>query len=113
MSAKTLAVKSAPSPSVAALNLCLIRGECSSEPELRVLASGTRLAAFSVRVRSGDGPATSVPVAVWDPPARVEALAAGTEVVVVGRVVRRFFRAAGGGAGIARRGPGRPGGPRG
>jgi hypothetical protein len=81
------------------LNLCLLRGECSAEPELRVLASGTRLAVLSVRVRSADAPATSVPVAMWDPSARVEALEAGAEVVVLGRVVRRFFRTAAGGPG--------------
>lgn len=86
-------------PQMPSLNLCLVRGECSAEPELRVLASGTRLAVLSVRVRNASAPATSVPVAVWDPPARVEALAAGAEVVVVGRVVRRFFRTAAGGPG--------------
>ena len=81
------------------LNLCLVRGECSAVPELRTLASGSRLAVLSVRVRTPGAAATSVPVAVWDPPARVEDLAAGTEVVVLGRVVRRFFRAASGGPG--------------
>jgi single-stranded DNA-binding protein len=89
---------SPPTP-LSSLNLCLIRGETSAEPELRVLASGTRLAVLSVRVRTTGAPATSVPVAVWDPPARVEALEPGTEVVVVGRVVRRFFRTATGGPG--------------
>ena len=113
MSAKTVSVKSASSPSRSArgrstsagadqrrpLNLCLVRGECSAAPELRVLPSGTRLAVLSVRVRSAGAPATSVPVAMWDPPARVEDLEAGAEVVVLGRVVRRFFRSAAGGPG--------------
>jgi hypothetical protein len=67
---------------------------------VRVLPSGSRLASLSVRVRTGDEPATSVPVAVWDPPPRAEdvlrGLAEGDEVVVVGRVVRRFYRAGAG-----------------
>ena len=97
--AKTVPAKSGSNESGPALNLCLVRGECSAEPELRVLASGTRLAVLAVRVRSTTGKTTSVPVAVWDPPARVEALEPGDEVVVVGRVVRRFFRTAAGGPG--------------
>jgi hypothetical protein len=103
MSAKTVSVKAKSVPGDhdgrPSLNLCLVRGECSADPELRILASGTRLAVLSVRVRTTGAPATSVPVAVWDPPAAVEALQAGTEVVVLGRVVRRFFRTAAGGPG--------------
>jgi hypothetical protein len=37
----------------------------------------------------------STPIAVWNPPAWVEQLEPGTEIVVVGRIRRRFFRAAG------------------
>jgi single-stranded DNA-binding protein len=96
---KSRTTKSRTTPPGSSLNLCVVRGECSAEPELRVLASGTRLAALSVRVRSAGAPATSVPVAVWDPPAHIETLEAGTEVVVVGRVVRRFFRTSAGGPG--------------
>jgi len=54
---------------------------------------------LSVRVRGAGAPTTSVPVAVWDPPTSVETLEAGTEVVVIGRVVRRFFRTTAGGSG--------------
>ncbi len=98
------------------LNLCLVRGECSAPPELRTLASGTRLATLAVRVRRAGVPATSVPVAVWDPAPHVEDLEAGAEVVVLGRVVRRFFRTGAGGPGsrvevqadlVARAGDGR------
>jgi single-strand DNA-binding protein len=39
--------------------------------------------------------AESVPVAWFDPPAAASGLVAGDEVVVVGRVRRRFFRAGG------------------
>src|SRR5262249_52364566 len=41
----------------------------------------------------------SVPVTVWDPPAWVETLEADDDVLVVGRVRRRFFRTAAGTSG--------------
>ncbi len=81
------------------LNLSVLVGPCSGPPEIRELASGTRLATLAVRVPATDDRATSVPVSVWDPPAWIEELAAGDEVVVMGRVHRRFFRVAAGGTG--------------
>jgi single-strand DNA-binding protein len=78
------------------MNLAILRGTLSSDPVERVLPSGSRLLTYEVTVpASGDAAAESVPVAWLDPPARVPALAAGDEVVVVGRVRRRFFRAGG------------------
>ena len=53
---------------------------CSPSCRSRPVSTGRRL---------------SVPVAVLDPPAWVEELDAGDEIVVVGPVRRRFFRAAG------------------
>ena len=52
-----------------------------------------------MRTSAGDGRNTSVPVTVWDPPAWIETLAADDDVLVVGRVRRRFFRTAAGGSG--------------
>jgi single-strand DNA-binding protein len=74
-------------------NVAIVRGACSSAPEIRTLDSGTVLAVVQLTVRSDDGPATSVPVVVWDPPAFVERLDVGDELVVLGRVRRRFYRA--------------------
>jgi len=81
-----------------AVNLGVVCGPCSGPPEIRVLESGTRLASFAVRCPAGttDERATSVPVTVWDPPAWLETLEAGTEVVVVGRLRRRFYQRPGG-----------------
>jgi single-strand DNA-binding protein len=81
-------------------NLVVLRGVLSRDPEPRQLPSGDALVAYEVTVRPGagsDGPARaeSVPVAWFDPPAAATALAAGDEVVVVGRIRRRFFRAGG------------------
>lgn len=75
------------------VNLAVVRGACSSAPEVRVLKSGRRLAVLQVTARPEGSPAVSVPVAAWDPPAWIESLDTGDEVVVVGRVRRRFFRA--------------------
>jgi single-strand DNA-binding protein len=88
----------APTSSPSA-NLALLCGPCSGPAEIRVLESGTRLATLAVRCPTGagaDDPATSVPVTLWDPPAWVESLAAGDEVVVVGRMRRRFYQRPGG-----------------
>jgi single-stranded DNA-binding protein len=81
------------------LNLSVLAGPCSGPPEVRELESGRRLASLAVRVPSSNGKATSVPVTVWEPAAWVETLDAGDEVIVVGRVHRRFFRTAVGATG--------------
>jgi single-stranded DNA-binding protein len=91
--------RTTPDPAVG-VNLAVLCGPCSGPAEIRVLESGSRLATFAVRCPTGAGAderVTSVPVTVWDPPAWVETLAAGDEVVVVGRVRRRFYQRRGGG----------------
>jgi hypothetical protein len=84
---------------VPTVNLVVLRGIASGPPELRTLDSGTRLATLSVRVHSIGPSSTSVPVAVWDPPAWVETVDTGDPVVVVGTMRRRFFRPGAGGVG--------------
>jgi single-strand DNA-binding protein len=86
---------STPAPSAATadgLNLVVLRGTTSSPTTLRTLPSGRRLALVALRVPGPEARATSVPVAVWEPPAWVGDLAAGEDLVVVGTVRRRFFR---------------------
>jgi hypothetical protein len=82
----------------AGVNVGVLRGPCSGPAEIRVLESGTRLATLAVRcpVGGGEERATSVPVTVWNPPAWVETLEAGTDVIVVGRLRRRFYQRPGG-----------------
>jgi single-strand DNA-binding protein len=82
-----------------AVNVSVLRGPLSGPPEIRALESGARIATFGVRTSAGDGRSTSVPVTVWDPPAWIETLAADDDVLVVGRVRRRFFRTAAGTSG--------------
>jgi len=76
------------------LNLAVVRGEVSSPPDVRVLPSDAVLVQLQVTTRL-ESETLSTPIAVWNPAAWVQELEPGTEVVVVGRVRRRFFRAAG------------------
>ena len=76
------------------VNLAVLRGTVSSPPDVRVLPSDTVLAQLQLTTRL-ESETLSLPVAVWNPAQWVEALEPGAEVVVVGRVRRRFFKAAG------------------
>ncbi len=76
-------------------NLVVLRGVLTRRPEFRVLASGDELLQCDVTIRPDDGPAESAPVIWADPPERAVRLDEGQEVIVVGRVRRRFFRAGG------------------
>ena len=79
------------------MNVVILRGALSRLPESRVLRSGDVVVQYDVTVPGRDGGAAeSVPVAWFAPPAGNADLEAGTEVVVVGRVRRRFFRGAAG-----------------
>lgn len=74
-----------------ATNLTVLRGVVTSEPRVRELPSGGVVTNVEVTTRTGSVTA-SVPVVVHDRPVDVRA---GDEVVVVGHVQRRFFRAGG------------------
>ncbi len=79
------------------LNVVAIRGRLSRAAEERILpTSGDRVVGLDMTIRrEGVERAESVPVVWHDPPATTPALEAGDEVVVVGHVARRFFRAGG------------------
>ena len=76
-------------------NLVVLRGLIRRDPEFRVLASGEELMSLDLTVRSDDGPAESVPVVWPNPAAAAVKFVEGDDVVVVGRIRRRFFRAGG------------------
>ncbi|CAN5405335.1 hypothetical protein BH10ACT1_BH10ACT1_27480 [soil metagenome] len=82
------------------MNIVVLHGALSRPPESRDLPSGDRLVSYEVTTRSADRPAESVPVVWFEAPARAADLEAGAEVVVAGRVRRRYYRA--GGATISR-----------
>jgi single-strand DNA-binding protein len=78
------------------MNVVVLQGVLSRAPEERELPSGDRLVAYEVTVRTVGQPTDSVPVAWVSAPARATAMHRGDEVVVTGRVRRRFFRTPGG-----------------
>ena len=77
------------------INVVVLHGLLARPAQDRVLPSGSRLLTLEVTISREDGPAEPVPVAWFDAPAWAASLDAGSEVVVVGRVRRRFFRAGG------------------
>ena len=77
------------------MNIVLLRGRLSRPAELRVLPSGDQLAAYEVTVPRAGERADTVPVVWHEPPSAAQNLDVDEEVVVVGRVVRRFFQAGG------------------
>ena len=76
------------------MNLVVLEGAVIRDPDQRRLASGQLVSSFDLAVSSSAGPPESVPVAWPDPDPRLT-LVAGLDLVVVGRVRRRFFRVGG------------------
>jgi single-strand DNA-binding protein len=74
------------------MNIVVLQGVVSRPVEIRELADGTTLAMLDVATETSAGRLV-VPVA-WSAPAR-SVPEDGTEIVVTGRVRRRFFRAGG------------------
>jgi single-strand DNA-binding protein len=79
----------------AGTNLAVLVGTLSRAPELRSLPSGDTVLGLELTVHPAEGPAESVPVAWYDPPATALDWPAGEELLVAGRTRRRFFRAGG------------------
>ena len=76
-------------------NLVLLRGTINRAPITRVLSSAVVVLSFDLAVRPVDERLEVVPVSWFDPPARACRLDADSDVCVIGRVRRRFFRAGG------------------
>jgi len=78
------------------MNVTMLSGRLSRPPEERSLPSGDRVVAYDVTIANPGERADTVPVVWHDPPAAALKVQAGDDVVVVGRVRRRFFRTPGG-----------------
>lgn len=76
------------------INLAVVAGVLSSDPRRRDLPSGSEIISYEITSAGPDGRRLTVPV-VWFDPTRPPSLSAGDEVVAVGPVRRRFFRAGG------------------
>ena len=75
-------------------NLVVLRGTLVGDVRTRELPSGSVVSQFDVTTRD-DGGTSSVPVAWFNPPPAGVPVRVGEELVIVGTVHRRFFRAAG------------------
>lgn len=77
------------------LNIIVLSGRITTEPELRTFPSGARLARYLVTVRSTEPRrrVDVVPVSLWDPPDDLLAQSdiRGKSAWVVGSVQRRFW----------------------
>ena len=80
------------------MNVAIVRGHLSSAPRVTEFDSGDVLVRYEVTVPAADGPADSVPVAWLGPAGKAPPtdLDRGDEVVAVGRVRRRWFKAGAG-----------------
>ncbi|CAN5755205.1 hypothetical protein BH24ACT4_BH24ACT4_23790 [soil metagenome] len=77
------------------MNVVILCGTLSRPPSTRPLPSGDQLVTLEVTTHPPEGRAEPVPV-IWPAgPERLLCLEAGAEVVVTGRVLRRFFLAGG------------------
>lgn len=77
------------------MNISVVQGYLSRSPEERILPSGDRMVSLEVSVRRERHATESVPVSWPEAPQNITLLEAGHEVMVLGRVRRRFFRAGG------------------
>lgn len=84
-----------PTPNPTPTNVTVLIGHLSRPAEEITLSSGDALVRYELTVRRDGERADTVPVVAISPPATVRALEAGTEVVVTGRVRRRFFSTGG------------------
>jgi single-strand DNA-binding protein len=82
-----------------AVNVVVLAGRLSADPEFAELPSGDRIARLRVQVPEDGKRVLPLPVAAWDRSARkgCERLAKGDAVMVRGHLVRRYFRSQGGG----------------
>jgi single-stranded DNA-binding protein len=71
------------------MNVTIVQGTLSRPPDTRVLASGATVVSYDVAVRTDEGPAETVPVSWFEPPAAASRLGEGDEVLVTGRTQSR------------------------
>ena len=77
------------------MNVTFLRGRLSSPPRTLELPSGDAALTLELTIRDGEAPADTVPVTWFGASKAAAGWEAGQELVVIGRVRRRFFRAGG------------------
>ena len=80
------------------LNLVVLSGRLSAEPEVRVFESGARLVRYLVTVRNAPPRRVDViPVTLWDPTEDQTEAERGQRIWIAGSVQRRFWEEGTGG----------------
>ncbi len=74
------------------LNMVIVIGNLAKPVEVRNLPSGVSIANFDLVVTQIDGTPDAVPVALFEAPVEALQWVVGDQLLVVGRVRRRFFR---------------------
>lgn|GEM_PF-751231 len=77
------------------LNLVVVIGHLAKQSQVRQLPSGLSLASFDLLVPRSEHALETVPVALFGSEPSAPSWRPGQELVVVGRVRRRFFRVSG------------------
>lgn len=77
------------------LNLVVLIGTVSAAARTKSLPSGDWLVAFDLRVPAANGPRQSIPVSWIGEKAKAPTIVADGDLMVVGEVRRRFYRAGG------------------
>jgi single-strand DNA-binding protein len=77
------------------LNMAVVIGSLTKPVDVRSLPSGDSVASFDLQVLRTDQSAETVPVTLSETPELVAEWAVGEQLLVIGRVRRRFFRAGG------------------
>jgi len=77
------------------MNVCILGGRLTRPPEQRAVGDGRSLVIYEVAVDRPGGGSETVPVVWEEAPAVAVDLDVDAEVVVVGRVRRRWFRSGG------------------
>ncbi len=81
------------------VNVVVLAGRLSADPEFAEMPSGDRVARLRLQVPEAGKRVLPLPVTAWDRSARksCERLGKGDAVMIRGHLVRRFFRGDGGG----------------
>lgn len=74
-------------------NIAILTGALTAPPELRILATGAVIARYLLSVRTDHPPLRLdvIPVCQWNPPSYATTYPAGTRLVAVGSVQRRYW----------------------
>jgi single-strand DNA-binding protein len=85
-----------------AVNVVVLAGRLSDEPEVKAMPSGDQVTRFRLTVPEDGRRVLPLPITAWDrlPRKACGGLTKGDAVLIRGRLIRRFFRDGGGGRSV-------------